>query len=152
MLNSLNHVWILRPHAQPTRLLCLWDFSGKILEWVAVSFSRGFSQPRDQTYVSCIAGKFFTVWATRKVLSNQVLGFNLWAPTSSSNIAKLYWNLLQLINLIIYKQLWQADKVCSETLHVQMFTEYYWCFINRLHNIGWESVALEINLWSMQTD
>ena len=32
----------------------------RILEWVAISFSRGFYQPRDQTYVSCIAGGFFT--------------------------------------------------------------------------------------------
>ena len=31
-----------------------------ILEWVAISFSRGFSQPRDRTQVSCIAGGFFT--------------------------------------------------------------------------------------------
>ena len=32
-----------------------------ILEWVAISFSRGSSQPRDRTQVSCIAGGFFTV-------------------------------------------------------------------------------------------
>ena len=32
----------------------------RILEWVAISFSRGSSQPRDQTQVSCIAGRFFT--------------------------------------------------------------------------------------------
>ena len=38
----------------------------RILEWVAVSFSRGSSQPRDQTQVSCIAGKLFTFWATRE--------------------------------------------------------------------------------------
>jgi len=38
----------------------------RILEWVAISFSRGFSRPRDQTRVSCIAGRFFTNWATRE--------------------------------------------------------------------------------------
>ena len=38
----------------------------KILEWVAISFSRGSSRLRDQTWVSCIAGRFFTVWATRE--------------------------------------------------------------------------------------
>ena len=38
----------------------------KILEWVAISFSRGSFQLRDQTNVSCIAGRFFTIWATRK--------------------------------------------------------------------------------------
>ena len=34
----------------------------RILEWVAFPFSRGSSQARDQTSVSCIAGRFFTNW------------------------------------------------------------------------------------------
>ena len=38
----------------------------RILEWVAFPFSRGPSQPRDQTQVSCTAGGFFTSWATRE--------------------------------------------------------------------------------------
>ena len=38
----------------------------RILEWVAMTFSRGSSQPRDWTRVSCIAGRFFTIWATRE--------------------------------------------------------------------------------------
>ena len=38
----------------------------KILEWVAMPISRGSSQPRDQTQVSCTAGRFFTNWATRE--------------------------------------------------------------------------------------
>ena len=33
----------------------------RILEWVAIPFSKGSSQPRDQTQVSPIAGRFFTV-------------------------------------------------------------------------------------------
>ena len=33
----------------------------RILEWVAIPFSSGSSEPRDQTRVSCTAGKFFTV-------------------------------------------------------------------------------------------
>ena len=40
----------------------------RILEWVAISFSRGPSQPRDRTRVSCIAGRCFTIWATREDL------------------------------------------------------------------------------------
>ena len=40
----------------------------RILEWVAMSFSRGSSRPRDQTQVSCIVGRCFTTWATREVL------------------------------------------------------------------------------------
>ena len=43
-------------------------FQARILEWVASSFSRGSSPPRDGTRVSHIAGRFFTVWATRHIL------------------------------------------------------------------------------------
>ena len=32
----------------------------RILEWIAISFSRGSSQPRDRTHTSCITGGFFT--------------------------------------------------------------------------------------------
>ena len=42
-------------------------FQARVLEWVAISFSRGSSWPRDQTLVSHIAGRRFTVWATREV-------------------------------------------------------------------------------------
>ena len=38
----------------------------RILEWVARPSSRGSSQSRNWTQVSCIAGRFFTVWATRE--------------------------------------------------------------------------------------
>ena len=40
-------------------------FQARILGWVAISFSRGSSRPRDQTWVSRIVGRRFTVWATR---------------------------------------------------------------------------------------
>ena len=38
----------------------------RILEWIAIPFSRGSSPPRDRTWVSHNAGRFFTVWATRE--------------------------------------------------------------------------------------
>ena len=38
----------------------------RILEWVVIPFSRESSQPRDWTWISCIVGGFFTVWATRE--------------------------------------------------------------------------------------
>ena len=56
----------------------LWDPMGyrvhgilqaRILEWVAVPFSRGSSQSRDRTQVSCIAGGFFTSWASGEALT-----------------------------------------------------------------------------------
>ena len=39
----------------------------RILEWVAIPFSRGSSRPRDWSQVSCTAGRFFIIWATREV-------------------------------------------------------------------------------------
>ena len=51
---------------QPARPLCTWAFLGKILEWVATSFSKGSSQPRDQTHVSCLAGGFPTIESSGK--------------------------------------------------------------------------------------
>ena len=43
-------------------------FQARILEWIAISFSRRSSQPRDWTQVSLIVGRPFTVWATREVI------------------------------------------------------------------------------------
>ena len=48
----------------------------RILEWVAMPLSRGSSQPKDQTQVSCIAGRVFTVWATREVFEPHALLWN----------------------------------------------------------------------------
>ena len=39
----------------------------RILEWVAFPFSRGSSQPRDGTQVSCFTGRYFTNWDTRDI-------------------------------------------------------------------------------------
>ena len=54
-----NSLW---PHG----LIVHGILQARILEWVAVPFSRGSSQPRDRTQVSHIAGRFFTSWATRE--------------------------------------------------------------------------------------
>jgi len=46
-------------------------FQAIVLEWVAISFSRGSSQSRAQTQVSRIVDRRFTVWATREVQFGQ---------------------------------------------------------------------------------
>ena len=51
-----------------------WILQARILEWVAIPFSRGLSWCRDQTQVSSIAGSFFSIWATRVQNSTCVLG------------------------------------------------------------------------------
>ena len=74
----------------------LWDtkdcslpgFSGyeilqaRILEWIAIPFSGGSSRPRDQTQFSCIAGRFFIIWATREArVKSEGLKEPIWAIT-----------------------------------------------------------------------
>ena len=43
-------------------------FRAKILEWVAIPFSRGSSLPKDRTRVSCTAGRFFATWDPREAI------------------------------------------------------------------------------------
>ena len=60
----------------------------RILEGVSILFSRGSSRPRDWTQVSCFAGNFFTVWATRE-------GVKRWgSPLELSFL--FYWNIIGL--------------------------------------------------------
>ena len=47
-------------------------FQARVLEWAATSFSKGSSRPRDRTRVSHIAGRRFTVWATRESGLNEL--------------------------------------------------------------------------------
>ena len=59
----------------------------RILEWVAMPSSRGSSQCRDQTWVSCIAGRFFMIWATGEETARVITfwchgTFLCWAPSS----------------------------------------------------------------------
>ena len=69
-----NSLW---PHGlEPTRLVRPWNFQARVLEWVAISFSRGSSWPRDRTQVSHIAGRHFTLWITWQVYSKDLTGFN----------------------------------------------------------------------------
>ena len=49
----------------------------RILEWIAISFSRVSSEPRDWTWVSCIAVRFFTNWTMRE--AHRCMGrLNIW--------------------------------------------------------------------------
>ena len=54
-------------------------FQAKVMEWVAISFSRGSSWPRDQTWVSHIVGRCFTVWAKESANAKaEELGLDPW--------------------------------------------------------------------------
>ena len=52
-------------------------FQARILEWVAISFSRGSSQPRDQTQVSHNPGRLLSTWATREGVNGLYIEVNI---------------------------------------------------------------------------
>ena len=66
----------------------------RILEWVAISSSRISSRPRDWSRVFCIAGRFFTIWATRvagwkadrSLQDSHTLRKRLWGHVREPNI------------------------------------------------------------------
>ena len=74
ILKSLSRVWLCHTtDCSPPGSSVHGISHARILEWVAVSFSRGSSWPRDWIWVSCIAGRFFPVWGTRESLKSMHL-------------------------------------------------------------------------------
>ena len=68
----------------------------RILEWVAITNSRGSSKLRDWTWVSCIAGGFITNWATREGFVSQVNNI------CNSRLLRTYWynfDEFEIVNL-----------------------------------------------------
>ena len=75
-----------------------------IMEWVARPSSGGSSRPRGQTQVSCIAGRFFTIWATRETSRLSLL--------FSSSILETSYSVLHVLNCsVLSDSLWPMD--CS---------------------------------------
>ena len=67
----------------------------RILEWVAISFSRGSCWPRNWTQASCIAGKwFFTSWATSETFWNR----DIW----DKGYVFMSWVSLELSGLLLH--------------------------------------------------
>ena len=64
---SCSTLWNPMDHGLP-RFSVHGILQARVLEWVAILFSKGSCRPRDQTQVSGIACRFFTIWATGKSL------------------------------------------------------------------------------------
>ena len=89
-------------------------FQAKILEWVAIAFSRGSSQPRDQTQVSCTAGRFFT--DEGKPNPNQQTRDSLWS-TSVFILSSLY-SLLTTCSILGLEPGTADGKMSKNTLYL----------------------------------
>ena len=111
------------PGSSVHRILQAW-----ILEWVAISFSRGSSWPRDQTQVSCIAGGFFTTGEVMLALiqHSSVETGALWLgfPRAKINISSAFSLTLsthektQILSLFLGRGSpslsWVAEILCPE--------------------------------------
>ena len=75
-------------------------FQTRVLDWVAISFSRGSSWPRDWTQVSHVAGRRFTVWATREAHSG------IWEAQNS--LRKILAPLLALLQTLSQAPPWDV--------------------------------------------
>ena len=71
----------------------------RILEWVAISFSRGTSRPRNWIQVSHIAGRFFTNWATWK--ANECKNTGPWSEGGAEAILSLFFCWFFFIYIIL---------------------------------------------------
>ena len=88
---------ILPPDSSPPGSSVRGVLQARTLEWVAIFSSRGSSWPRDWIWVSWIAGKFFTFWATREAMAGTTWPLHL-IIYSSEYIARKFGNVLCLLS------------------------------------------------------
>ena len=100
-----------------------WILQARILEWIAIPFSRGSSWLRDQIQVSWIAGRFFTVWATKKAL-HHIHG--CWESTPFSGGAGPLWSVKTSSELFTARECW---------LHV---LQEWWEQLSGIRDVIWE--------------
>ena len=99
------------------------NLQARILERIAVPFSRGSSWLRGWTWFSCIAGRFFTIWATRKTLNSSYPGtINICVIPALLYSSPFYkyvntWNSNAQILLMFWPGVFSfGDKRCVTTL------------------------------------
>ena len=130
---DIAYMWVIVAQS----CLTLWDrmdcslpgsfvhgiLQARILEWAAISFSRGSSWPRDRTQVSYIAGRFFTIWATREAFAymwNLKKWYRYRKQTYSYHRVKggrmrqIYWEIWNDVYILLYiKQITNKDLLYS---------------------------------------
>ena len=111
-----------------------------VLEWIAIPFSRGSSQPRDQTWVFDIVGRFFALWVTREAPVNQ------WATHKKSFSTHVLINKHQVPNTVLpeYSTFWVSLRFFTFP-SVSIPPVLVWAFKHphlKFHN---ELLPLEVN-------
>ena len=95
-------------------------FQARVLEWVAISFSRGSSRLRDQTQVSHIAGRWFAVWAPEKpILCARKCITVMWKHLACVRVALSGFSAVQL-----FATLWTVP--CQTPLSTGLSRQEHW--------------------------
>ena len=115
----------------------------KILEWVAISFSRKSSQPRDRTWVSCIAGRFFVWAAVYSVVYSKQICFGtqvlLKQPTQALIFKSVFLTLKHLnplwsimsIYILACTQLWDSLVTFLQAVRERLLLSWLPCLQHR---------------------
>ena len=127
----------------------------RILEWVVISFFRGSSQPRDWTWVSCIAGRCFTVWA-------QPLRKSIWQFVPELNVHLLYdsrenfpWEMKTYLQKDFCKNIHWSFICNGQTLgRTQMFTKHMvnkiWYIHTKEYHSAMKRTELHLTLMNLK--
>ena len=133
-------VWCWKKSVVPQSCPTLWDpmdcslpgfsvlkiFQARILEWVAISSSRGSSRPKDRTWASCIAIRLFMVWATKynttakqshtwvfikKMMKKNY--HNVWFSWLSREVIWLMWIYMDFCTFLKGVNSWSWDRISN---------------------------------------
>ena len=109
----------------------------RILEWVAIPFSRGSSQPRDWIEVSCIAGSFSVSWATKEI-NKESMAFHWLSPCQVRRGV-----FLLPVELWYSHRAWELFLLVSQ-LYLVKVSVYFLCSLN------WIWCIWEPHIWEAQ--
>ena len=140
------------PRTVARRVLCPWDFPGKNTGVVAISFSRGSSQPRDRTQVSHIASRLFTVWATREDLRQWKISlpWKLWAAATKMEREEapgsVAWMSHCSLAMTVARTVWWSD-LHTEELSMRAGSSLCCFFVELWRGAEAKPVALKIRFF-----
>ena len=144
---SLSCVWLFAiMDCSPLGSFVHGILQARILEWVAIPFSRGSSRPRDRILFSCIAGRLFTVWTTREA--------TVWAAREAGPLClqgqQICWSgLMETPNLIKHLIWYYAKEMLA--LPFCLIISHPWASALRSHSYKptiWSSQDIEFQVLS----
>ena len=100
-------------------------FQARILEWVAIPFSRGSSQPRDWTQVSCMSGRFFTIWATRETQQCRASYFDVLVDHVHFLFEKCFFSYFANFSFMLFAFLMLSCINCLGILDITPYQSYH---------------------------